>query len=43
MSENGQTVCTALVADNTASVHLLLWGAEVDHLQPGYIIALTNG
>ena len=36
-------ICTALAADSTGSVHFQLWGAEVDALQPGDILRLTNG
>ncbi|CAI7893778.1 unnamed protein product [Closterium sp. NIES-54] len=43
VSEGGAVVCTALVADSTAAVHMQLWGAEVDALQPGDIVRLTTG
>ncbi|CAI5487358.1 unnamed protein product [Closterium sp. Naga37s-1] len=43
VSEAGAVVCTALVADGTAAVHMQLWGAEVDALQPGDIVRLTSG
>ncbi|KAK9828487.1 hypothetical protein WJX72_000261 [[Myrmecia] bisecta] len=37
-------VCTALVADPTAAVHLQLWGAEeVEAFQPSDIVRLTGG
>ncbi|KAF9619522.1 hypothetical protein IFM89_007270 [Coptis chinensis] len=44
LSKEGQEkTCLALVADNTASVHFLLWGTECDAFEPGDIIHLTNG
>ncbi|KAF9622878.1 hypothetical protein IFM89_035008 [Coptis chinensis] len=44
LSKEGQEeTCLALVADNTASVHFLLWGTECDAFDPGDIIRLTNG
>uniref|UniRef100_A0A0D9VLP2 Uncharacterized protein n=1 Tax=Leersia perrieri TaxID=77586 RepID=A0A0D9VLP2_9ORYZ len=38
----GET-CLALVADETAAVHFLLWGAECDAFEPGDIVRLTDG
>mmetsp|Transcript_1547 Transcript_1547/g.2669 ORF Transcript_1547/g.2669 Transcript_1547/m.2669 type:complete len:150 (-) Transcript_1547:422-871(-) len=36
-------ICYALVADQTASVNLQLWGDEVDAFQSGDIVKLTGG
>lgn len=48
--EKGKTVlegqnktCLALVADETAAVHVQLWGDECDAFEPGDIIQMTNG
>uniref|UniRef100_A0A0E0LM92 OB domain-containing protein n=1 Tax=Oryza punctata TaxID=4537 RepID=A0A0E0LM92_ORYPU len=35
--------CLALVADETAAAHFLLWGAECDAFKPGDIMRLTGG
>uniref|UniRef100_A0A0E0LJZ4 Uncharacterized protein n=1 Tax=Oryza punctata TaxID=4537 RepID=A0A0E0LJZ4_ORYPU len=35
--------CMALVADETAAVHFLLWGAECDAFEPGDIVRLIGG
>uniref|UniRef100_A0ACD5UMB2 Uncharacterized protein n=1 Tax=Avena sativa TaxID=4498 RepID=A0ACD5UMB2_AVESA len=36
-------MCLSLVADETAAVHFLLWGAECDAFEPGDIVRLTSG
>lgn len=38
-----EETCLSLVADETAAVHLLLWGAECDAFEPGDIVRLTAG
>ena len=38
-----EETCLSLVADETAAVHFLLWGAECDGFEPGDIVRLTNG
>ncbi|KAF0905983.1 hypothetical protein E2562_009004 [Oryza meyeriana var. granulata] len=38
-----EETCLALVADETAAVHFLLWGAECDAFEPGDIVRLTDG
>ncbi|GBG78382.1 hypothetical protein CBR_g26410 [Chara braunii] len=43
VSEGAPKLCTALVADSTAAVHLQLWGSEIDAFKPGDIVRLTNG
>lgn len=35
--------CLALVADETAAVHLQLWGDECDYFDSGDIVYTTNG
>ncbi|KAJ0238253.1 Nucleic acid-binding [Hirschfeldia incana] len=35
--------CIALAADETASVHIQLWGDECDAFEAGDIVKLTNG
>ncbi|KAL9227810.1 hypothetical protein vseg_003459 [Gypsophila vaccaria] len=43
-SREGETkTCLALVADETAAVHFLLWGEESDAFQTCDIIQLSNG
>ncbi|CAH2043639.1 unnamed protein product [Thlaspi arvense] len=39
---NGQS-CIALAADETAAVHIQLWGDECDAFEAGDIVKLTNG
>ena len=39
----GQLLSINLVSDQTASVHLQLWGNECEAFQPGDIVRLTNG
>ncbi|XP_006658698.1 SOSS complex subunit B homolog [Oryza brachyantha] len=41
--EAREETCLALVADETAAVHFLLWGAECDAFEPGDIVRLTGG
>lgn len=41
--EGQSKTCLALVADETAAVHFLLWGGECDAFQPGDIIQLSKG
>ena len=43
MPEGGVLVSTCLVADQTGSVHLQLWGPEVEAFNPGDILRLYNG
>uniref|UniRef100_A0A0D3GSG8 Uncharacterized protein n=1 Tax=Oryza barthii TaxID=65489 RepID=A0A0D3GSG8_9ORYZ len=38
-----EETCLALVADETAAAHFLLWGAERDAFEPGDIVRLTGG
>ncbi|PKA63369.1 hypothetical protein AXF42_Ash005264 [Apostasia shenzhenica] len=38
-----ETTCLALVADESASVHFLMWGDECRGFAPGDIIRLENG
>uniref|UniRef100_A0A0D9X0D6 SOSS complex subunit B homolog n=1 Tax=Leersia perrieri TaxID=77586 RepID=A0A0D9X0D6_9ORYZ len=38
-----EETCLALVADQTAAAHFLLWGAECDAFEPGDIVRLTDG
>ncbi|MQL82410.1 hypothetical protein Taro_014885 [Colocasia esculenta] len=35
--------CMTLVADESASVHFLLWNTECEAFEPGDIVQLTNG
>ncbi|ESQ31533.1 hypothetical protein EUTSA_v10005102mg [Eutrema salsugineum] len=35
--------CLALAADETAAVHIQLWGEECDAFEAGDIVKLTNG
>ncbi|VVB00028.1 unnamed protein product [Arabis nemorensis] len=39
---NGKS-CIALAADETAAVHIQLWGEECDAFEAGDIVKLTNG
>lgn len=39
---NGKN-CMALAADETAAVHIQLWGDECDAFEAGDIVKLTNG
>uniref|UniRef100_A0A1J3CYV4 SOSS complex subunit B-like protein n=1 Tax=Noccaea caerulescens TaxID=107243 RepID=A0A1J3CYV4_NOCCA len=39
---NGKN-CIALAADETAAVHIQLWGDECDAFEAGDIVKLTNG
>uniref|UniRef100_A0A0A9DX94 OB domain-containing protein n=1 Tax=Arundo donax TaxID=35708 RepID=A0A0A9DX94_ARUDO len=39
----GEETCLALVADETAAVHFLLWGGECGAFEPGDIVRLTGG
>ncbi|KAK6940899.1 hypothetical protein RJ641_030430 [Dillenia turbinata] len=41
--EGQQKTCLALVADETAAVHFLLWGDECDAFEPGDIVRLSKG
>ncbi|NP_001159037.2 uncharacterized protein LOC100276318 [Zea mays] len=38
-----EETCLALVADETAAAHFLLWGAECGAFEPGDIVRLTDG
>ncbi|XP_020150769.1 uncharacterized protein [Aegilops tauschii subsp. strangulata] len=38
-----EETCLSLVADETATVHFLLWGTECDAFEPGDIVRLTSG
>ncbi|CAO1941581.1 unnamed protein product [Urochloa humidicola] len=38
-----EVTCLALVADETAAVHFLLWGGECGAFEPGDIVRLTGG
>lgn len=40
---NGKNYCIALAADETAAVHIQLWGDECDAFEAGDIVKLTNG
>uniref|UniRef100_A0A7N0SYJ0 SOSS complex subunit B homolog n=1 Tax=Kalanchoe fedtschenkoi TaxID=63787 RepID=A0A7N0SYJ0_KALFE len=43
-AQEGQfKTCLALVADETAAVHFLLWGDECEAFERGDIIRLSNG
>ncbi|KQK15735.1 SOSS complex subunit B homolog [Brachypodium distachyon] len=43
-AHNGrEETCMSLVADETAAVHFMLWGAECEAFQPGDIVRLTGG
>ncbi|KAL9660278.1 hypothetical protein QQ045_025091 [Rhodiola kirilowii] len=43
-AQEGQNkTCLALVADETAAVHFLLWGEECEAFECGDIICLSNG
>lgn len=42
-SESNMAMSMSLAADQTAAVHLVLWGDECDYFQPGDIVRLTNG
>ncbi|KAL6856121.1 hypothetical protein ACP4OV_018923 [Aristida adscensionis] len=39
----GQETCLALVADETAAAHFLLWGGECRAFEAGDIVRLTGG
>ncbi|KAL6656776.1 hypothetical protein ACP70R_004556 [Stipagrostis hirtigluma subsp. patula] len=39
----GEETCLALVADETAAAHFLLWGGECGAFEPGDIVRLTGG
>ncbi|WVZ66367.1 hypothetical protein U9M48_015598 [Paspalum notatum var. saurae] len=41
--EKETTTCLALVADETAAAHFLLWGGECGAFEPGDIVRLTGG
>ncbi|MED6108588.1 hypothetical protein PIB30_025551 [Stylosanthes scabra] len=41
--EGQNKLCMALVADETAAVHVQLWGDECNAFEGGDIIQLTNG
>ncbi|KAH7440377.1 hypothetical protein KP509_04G104300 [Ceratopteris richardii] len=41
--ENGSLLSLCLVADQSASVHLQLWGSECDFFQPGDIVRISRG
>ncbi|RLN34095.1 hypothetical protein C2845_PM03G09930 [Panicum miliaceum] len=38
-----EVTCLALVADDTAAAHFLLWGGECGAFEPGDIVRLTGG
>ncbi|KAG2646171.1 SOSS complex subunit B homolog [Panicum virgatum] len=38
-----EVTCLALVADDTAAAHFLLWGGECGAFEPGDIVRLTDG
>ncbi|KAF8664488.1 hypothetical protein HU200_054665 [Digitaria exilis] len=38
-----EMTCLALVADETAAAHFLLWGGECGAFEPGDIVRLTGG
>ncbi|PAN42822.2 hypothetical protein PAHAL_8G192600 [Panicum hallii] len=38
-----EVTCLALVADDTAAAHFLLWGGECGVFEPGDIVRLTGG
>ncbi|KAJ1291452.1 hypothetical protein BS78_02G316400 [Paspalum vaginatum] len=38
-----EVTCLALVADETAAAHFLLWGGECGAFEPGDIVRLTGG
>ncbi|CAL5086105.1 unnamed protein product [Urochloa decumbens] len=38
-----EVTCLALVADETAAAHFLLWGDECGAFEPGDIVRLTSG
>ncbi|TVU04024.1 hypothetical protein EJB05_50417, partial [Eragrostis curvula] len=42
-AEAATTTCLALVADETAAAHFLLWGGECGAFEPGDIVRLTGG
>ncbi|KAL1204022.1 hypothetical protein V5N11_011864 [Cardamine amara subsp. amara] len=42
LAANGKS-CIALAADETAAVHIQLWGDECDAFDAGDIVKLTNG
>ncbi|XP_062187524.1 uncharacterized protein LOC133890913 [Phragmites australis] len=39
----GEETCLALVADETAAAHFLLWGGECGAFEPGDMVRLTGG
>jgi hypothetical protein len=41
--DGAETTCLALVADETAAAHFLLWGGECGAFEPGDIVRLTDG
>lgn len=41
--EEREVTCLALVADETAAAHFLLWGGECGAFEPGDIVRLTGG
>lgn len=41
--EEKEVTCLALVADETAAAHFLLWGGECGAFEPGDIVRLTDG
>uniref|UniRef100_A0A0E0ED58 OB domain-containing protein n=1 Tax=Oryza meridionalis TaxID=40149 RepID=A0A0E0ED58_9ORYZ len=43
LADAREETCLALVADETAALHFLLWGAERDAFEPGDIVWLTGG
>jgi hypothetical protein len=38
-----EVTCLALVADETAAAHFLLWGGECGAFEPGDVVRLTGG
>ncbi|CAM0906298.1 unnamed protein product [Alopecurus aequalis] len=42
-AQGREETCLSLVADETAAVHFLLWGAECGAFEAGDIVRLTNG
>uniref|UniRef100_A0A0E0LM94 Uncharacterized protein n=1 Tax=Oryza punctata TaxID=4537 RepID=A0A0E0LM94_ORYPU len=41
-ADTREETCLALVADETAAAHFLMWGAECDAFEPGDIVRLTG-
>ncbi|MCO5547172.1 hypothetical protein L7F22_000615 [Adiantum nelumboides] len=41
--DNGVTASVCLAADQSAAVHLQLWGTECEYFQPGDIVRMNRG